>query len=94
MTTTRRPAFSAEDTTVLVSELHEGDFLVRFDAQLGLRGENVLSGIKAMSPEPSYWAERYGRARIPVNSTRITTLTGKTFVLPDAHRVVIRRRLR
>lgn len=95
MTTTRRPAFAAEDTTIPVAELREGDFLVRFDTQLGIRGANVLSGVKDLEPDYDWIVRGSVRgSRFPVQAVRFRTLSGVTLSLPTAVRVVVRRRLR
>lgn len=87
--------FADEATASTVATLRTGDFLVGFTAQRGIAGATVDSGIATMAPEPHYWAERGpGRGqRFPVDATRITTLRGDTYVLPNTHTVSVRRRL-
>lgn len=92
----RPKLFADEETTISVAELNDGDFLVSFPTQRGIRGYTVNSGVTALDDDSTTWGIRAAyrsRTVFPVAARRFRTLTGVGLTLPCEHNVVVRRRL-
>jgi hypothetical protein len=92
----RPKMFEDEPATISVAELNDGDFLVSFPAQRGIRGYTVNSGVTALDDDHTTWGIRAAyrsRTVFPVAARRFRTLTGVTLSLPCEHSVVVRRKL-
>lgn len=92
----RPKLFADEPETINVADLRDGDFLVSFPTQRGIRGYTVNSGVTALDDDPTTWGIRAAyrsRTVFPVAARRFRTLTGVTLSLPCEHSVIVRRRL-
>jgi hypothetical protein len=90
----RPKLFADQPETITVADLRDGDFLVSFPTQRGIRGYAVNSGVTELEADHT-WGVRpgYRQRLIPTEARHFRTLTGVGLSLPSDCTVVVRRRL-
>lgn len=85
----------ADATEIVVADLVEGDFVEVIATQQGVRGMRVNSGVKTIERGRfDAWGQSFGRgrARMPVESIRLTFLAGHSIEIPATFTATARRR--